>query len=205
MLLADRTGRTSRDCSTVDHLLLERRVLDLLDELSATVVDPLPEKSVEHAIAAEAPGLGADQAAAVRALCSSRQAVCSLIAPAGFGKTTTVHAAATAASAAGHPVLGLAATNQAAGELRQAGVPAMTIARFALDGAILPAGAVIVLDEVSQVARATPRSSWPPSPPPPAPRSGASAIPTRLSPSGPVASPRNSLTSRPAARSQAQP
>ena len=152
VLLADRTGRTSPQYSTVDHLLLERRVLDLLDELSATVVDPLPERNVEDAIAAEAPGLGADQAAAVRALCSSRQALCSLIAPAGFGKTTTVHAAATAASAAGHPVLGLAATNQAAGELLQAGIPAMTIARFALDGAAIPAGAVVVLDEVSQVA-----------------------------------------------------
>jgi conjugative relaxase-like TrwC/TraI family protein len=152
VLLADRTGRTSPQYSTVDHLLVERRVLDLLDELSATVVDPLPEKIIEDAIAAEAPGLGADQAAAVRALCSSRQALCSLIAPAGFGKTTTVHAAATAASAAGHPVLGLAATNQAAGELLQAGIPAMTIARFALDGAAVPAGAVVVLDEVSQVA-----------------------------------------------------
>ncbi|HVW31927.1 MAG TPA: AAA family ATPase, partial [Acidimicrobiia bacterium] len=49
-------------------------------------------------------------------------------------------------------VVGLAATNQAAGELRQAGIDATTIARFALDGARLPAGAVVVLDEVSQVA-----------------------------------------------------
>ncbi|MEW6473974.1 MAG: AAA family ATPase [Actinomycetota bacterium] len=78
--------------------------------------------------------------------------MCSLIAPAGFGKTTTVHAAATAASAAGHTIIGLAATNQAAGELRQAGIPATTIARFALDGATVPAEAVVVLDEVSQVA-----------------------------------------------------
>jgi hypothetical protein len=48
--------------------------------------------------------------------------------------------------------VGLAATNQAAGELRQAGIEAMTIARFALDGARLAAGAVVVLHEVSQVA-----------------------------------------------------
>ncbi|MGH8973906.1 MAG: AAA family ATPase, partial [Acidimicrobiia bacterium] len=75
-----------------------------------------------------------------------------LIAPAGFGKTTTVHAAALAASRAGHPVVGLAATNQAAGDLRLAGIPATTIARFALDGAALPPGAAVVLDEVSQVA-----------------------------------------------------
>ena len=107
---------------------------------------------MEQAVAAEAPGLGADQADAVRALCASGPALRTVIAPAGFGKTTTVHAAATAASAAGHPVVGLAATNQAAGELRHAGIDAMTIARFTLDGARLPAGAVVVLDEVSQVA-----------------------------------------------------
>jgi ATP-dependent exoDNAse (exonuclease V) alpha subunit len=71
---------------------------------------------------------------------------------AGFGKTTAVHAAAVAAVKAGHPIVGLAATNQAAGELRQAGIPAMTIARFALDSTALPPGAVVVLDEVSQVA-----------------------------------------------------
>src|SRR5204863_3723662 len=56
------------------------------------------------------------------------------------------------AGGAGRPVVGLAATNQAAGELRQAGLDAQTIARFALDGARLPTGAVVVLDEVSQVA-----------------------------------------------------
>jgi hypothetical protein len=71
---------------------------------------------------------------------------------AGFGKTTAVHAAAVAAVKAGHPVMGLATTNQAAGELRQAGIPAMTIARFALDGAVVPPGTVVVLEEVSQVA-----------------------------------------------------
>ena len=112
------------------------------------------ETLVGAAIAAEAPGLGADQADAVRALCAPGPAIRSLIAPAGFGKTTTVHAAALAAARAGHDVVGLAATHQAAGELRQAGVPAMTIARFALDGAALPPYAVVVLDEISQVATA---------------------------------------------------
>ena len=90
----------------------------------------------------------------MRALCQGGAAIRSLIAPAGFGKTTTVHAAAVAATTAGHPLVGLAATNQAVGELRQAGVPAMTIARFALDGATLHPGAVVILDEISQVATA---------------------------------------------------
>jgi hypothetical protein len=150
--LADRIGRTLAQYSTVDHLLLERRVLDLLDDLSITPVDAIEPGLVERAIASEAPGLGIDQADAVRALCRPGPAIRCVIAPAGFGKTTTVHAASTAAAAAGHPVVGLAATNQAAGELRQAGIDAMTIARFALDGARLPAGAAVVLDEVSQVA-----------------------------------------------------
>ena len=152
--LVDRTGRRSPLFSTRDHLLLEGRVLDHLDDLAATPIGGLDPAVVEAAIAAEAPGLGADQADAVRALCGGGPAVRSLIAPAGFGKTTTVHAAAVAATTTGHPVLGLAATNQAAGELRQAGVPAITIARFALDGAALPPGAVVVLDEISQVATA---------------------------------------------------
>ena len=150
--LTDRPGRTSAQYSTVDHLLLERRVLDLLDELYTTTVAAVDATLVERAIAAEAPGLGNDQGDAVRALCGSGPAIRTVIAPAGFGKTTTVHAAAVAVAAAGHPVVGLAATNQAAGELRQVGIEAMTIARFALDGGRLPAGAVVVLDEVSQVA-----------------------------------------------------
>jgi conjugative relaxase-like TrwC/TraI family protein len=152
--LVDRSGRRSPLFSTRDHLLLEGRVLDHLDHLAANPVAGLDPAVVERAVRAEAPGLGADQADAVRALCQGGPAIRSLIAPAGFGKTTTVHAAAVAATQAGHPVVGLAATNQAAGELRQAGVPAMTIARFALNGAALPPGAVIVLDEISQVATA---------------------------------------------------
>jgi conjugative relaxase-like TrwC/TraI family protein len=150
--LADRTQRTSAQYSTVDHLLLERRVLDLLDDLSTRRIDAIDRDGTERAAAGAAPHLGADQADAVQALCAAGPALRTLIAPAGFGKTTTVHAAATAAAAAGHPVVGLAATNQAAGELRQAGIDATTIARFAIDGARLPAEAVVVLDEVSQVA-----------------------------------------------------
>src|SRR5437660_824100 len=96
---------------------------------------PLKPMSATGSSLDSAPAPGVDQAAAVRILCAPGPAIRSLIAPAGFGKTTTVHAATGAASTAGHLVIGLAATNQAAGELRQAGIPAMTIARFALGGA----------------------------------------------------------------------
>jgi hypothetical protein len=95
-------------------------------DLCVTPVEAIPPSLVEEAIAAEAPGLGTDQSGAVEALCAAGPAIRTVIAPAGFGKTTTVHAAA-AAGAAGHPVMGLAATNQAAGELRQAGIEATTI------------------------------------------------------------------------------
>ncbi|HEY3238229.1 MAG TPA: AAA family ATPase, partial [Acidimicrobiia bacterium] len=154
VLLVDRTGRRSPEYSTMDHLQLEGRVLGYLDHLTDSQVAGIDETVVGAAIATEEPGLGADQAEAVRALCAPGPAIRSLIAPAGFGKTTTIHAAALAAARAGYDVVGLAATHQAAGQLRQAGVPAMTIARFALDGAALPPFAVVVLDEISQVATA---------------------------------------------------
>jgi conjugative relaxase-like TrwC/TraI family protein len=153
VLLNDRTGR-SPEYSTVDHLLTEDAVLYHLDRLIARRVPAIEQSIVESAIAGEDRDLGPDQATAARTLCSAGQALCSMISPAGFGKTTTVHAAVVAAAQAGLPVVGLAATNQAAGELRHAGIPAMTIARFNLDGARLTAGTVVVLDEVSQVATA---------------------------------------------------
>jgi hypothetical protein len=152
VLLVDRTGRRSPEYSTVDHLLTEDAVLYHLDRLTARRVVGIDRTIVERAIAAEAPGLGADQADAVRALCSAGEALRSLIAPAGFGKTTAVHAGVMAARDAGLPVVGLATTNQAAGELRHAGIPATTIARFTFDGTRLAPGTLVVLDEVSQVA-----------------------------------------------------
>ena len=72
--------------------------------------------------------------------------------PAGFGKTATLHAAASAAAAGGHPVVALAATNKAVAELHGVGLEASTIARFALDGCPLPVGAVVIIDEISQVS-----------------------------------------------------
>ena len=154
VLLVDRTGRRSPEYSTADHLLTEDAVLYHLDRVADRRVAGIDQTIIEQAIAAEAPGLGADQAAAVRALCSGGEALRSLISPAGFGKTTTMHAAVVAAHHGGLPVVGLAATNQAVDELRHAGIPAVTIARFILDGAHLAPNAVIVLDEVSQVATA---------------------------------------------------
>ena len=79
--------------------------------------------------------LGADQAEAVRVLCGPGPAVAAVVAPAGYGKTTTVHAAAVGRRSRRATGGRLAATNKAVAELRAAGLEAMTIARFALDGA----------------------------------------------------------------------
>ncbi|HLF40040.1 MAG TPA: MobF family relaxase, partial [Acidimicrobiia bacterium] len=71
VLLADRTGRRSAEYSTLDHLALEQRVLDHLGDLTVFPVDGVDPALVEEAITAEEPGLGADQAEAVRMLCEA--------------------------------------------------------------------------------------------------------------------------------------
>ena len=145
--------RRPPEWSTVAHRRLENTVLAHLDRLVATPAAPVPTDLVEAAVCAEG-RLGSDQAEAVRALCAGGTALRSLIAPAGFGKTTAVHAAAVACTAAGRPVLGVATTNQAVAGLRAVGLEAMTIARLRieLEKAPLDPGTVVVLDEVSQVA-----------------------------------------------------
>ena len=94
---------------------------------------------------------GSDQADAVEQLCSAGPALRALISPAGYGKTTTLAAATDAARRAGRPVLALSTTNQAVDQLRQVGIPAMTVARFARAGAKLEPGSVVVVDEFSQL------------------------------------------------------
>ena len=75
-----------------------------------------------------------------------------MLAAAGHGKTALTTTAAGIAAAGGRPVLALAATNKAVAELRAAGLEASTIARWRFDATPLPEGAVVVLDEVSQVS-----------------------------------------------------
>jgi hypothetical protein len=74
-----------------------------------------------------------------------------LIAPAGHGKTTTLAVAVDAAGRAGRPVLALATTNQAVDQLCQVGIPAVTVARFALDRQPLEPGTIVIVDEFSQL------------------------------------------------------
>ena len=153
---ANEAVRTPPQWTTASHLALEHRVLDRLGRLIGRHMDGLDRRQVEGAIVAEGVGLGVDQADSVRVLCGPGPALRSLIAPAGFGKTTALHAAARGATMCGLPVIGVATTNRAVAELRDVGVPAMTIARLALELAQRPLaeGTVVICDELSQVATA---------------------------------------------------
>ncbi len=147
----DSTGRAPGQWSTVAHRRLEDRVLDHLAVLQARQVAPLDQAAVTAALA-RARRLGDDQAAAVAMLAGPGAGLRALIAPAGYGKTTTLAAAVDAARRAGRPVLAVSTTNQAVGQLRQVGIPATTVARFALGHDALPPGCVVIVDEFSQLS-----------------------------------------------------
>jgi conjugative relaxase-like TrwC/TraI family protein len=150
LLNPDCSGRAPGQWSTVGHRRLEDRVLHHLGVVQhrhAAALDP----AAVDATVASAPGLGDDQATAVDTICAAGPALRALISPAGYGKTTTLATAVEAARRAGRPVLAVSTTNQAVDQLRQVGIPAMTVARFALAGAELQPGTVVVVDEFSQL------------------------------------------------------
>jgi conjugative relaxase-like TrwC/TraI family protein len=139
--------------STAEHRALEDHVLGRLEQLARRPDDGVRPEVVQASLGRE-PALGDDQADAVRELCAPGPALRALIAPAGHGKTTAVHAAAVAQNEAGRRVLGLGATNKAVEELRAVGMEAMTIARLRTqlgDRGLAP-GTLLVVDEVSKVS-----------------------------------------------------
>lgn len=138
--------------STVEHRALEDRVLVDLDHLRTAHRPGAPTADVEHAVAHSPVRLGEDQIEAVHVLAGDGPALRVVLAAAGHGKTALSTTAARIAEHHGHNVVALAATNQAVAELQAAGLTATTIARWRIDGAHLPDGAVVVLDEVSQVS-----------------------------------------------------
>jgi conjugative relaxase-like TrwC/TraI family protein len=148
----DPSGRTPPRWSTVAHRKLEDRVPANLTRLRKRIGVATPavvdETLLQHR------HLGEDQSRAVRILAGSGPAVRALIAPPGHGKTTVLRAGADAAVQSGRPVVALATTNQAVGELRHVGLEASTVARFALDGCHLQPDSVIIVDELSQLPTA---------------------------------------------------
>ena len=137
--------------STAAHRAMEDRTVALMGALAGRHVPAVKGAVLEAALVA-APALGEDQAAAVKVLAGEGGGLRAVLAPAGYGKTTMLHAAAQAAAADGHPVMAVATTAKAVAELAGAGLDARTIARLRLDLANGPlaAGTVVVLDEVSQ-------------------------------------------------------
>jgi len=146
----DLTGRAGSRWSTVEHLRLEESVVSDVSRLRQREVNGLGSEVVATTISGTS-ALGDDQVAAVNLLCAPGPALRALISPAGYGKTTTLAIAVEAVRRAGRPVLAVSTTNQAVEQLRQAGIPAVTVARFALTGAHLDPGTVVVVDEFSQL------------------------------------------------------
>ena len=149
LVVDDPSGRTPGRWSTVSHRQVEDRVLDCLVRLQQRQVEGLDPTEVDAAI--RVGSLGPDQEGAVQVLAGAGAGLRALISPPGYGKTTTLSVAVDAARRSGRTLLALATTNQAVEQLRHVGIPAMTIARFALDRAVLEPGTVLVVDEFSQV------------------------------------------------------
>jgi conjugative relaxase-like TrwC/TraI family protein len=137
--------------STAAHRALEDDTLGLLDVLQGRPAAPIPTVASGLSGASD---LGPDQCQAVGVLCGEGGAVRVVLAPAGYGKTAMVHAAARAAGADGRLVVAVSTTAKAVAELAGAGLPASTIARLRLEleRRPLPPGTVVVVDEVSQTS-----------------------------------------------------
>ena len=148
-------GRRSAEWSTAAHRDVEDRTLALMDSLAARPAAVISDAAVEAVLGA-APGLGEDQVAAVRVLAGEGNSLRAVLSPAGYGKTTMLHAAAQAAATEGRPVVAVATTAKAVAELAGAGLEAKTIARLRIDlsDGPLAAGTVVVLDEISQTPTA---------------------------------------------------
>ncbi|HSS08722.1 MAG TPA: MobF family relaxase [Acidimicrobiales bacterium] len=146
----DPSGRMTPRWSTLAHRRVEDRVLANLSTLRHRRGIALDPTAIERVVN-ERSHLGDDQRNAVAVLGAAGPAVRAVIAPAGYGKTTMLQAAADAAGCSGRPVVALSSTNQAVAELRRAGLDAVTVARFALDGCPLADNSVVVIDELSQL------------------------------------------------------
>jgi conjugative relaxase-like TrwC/TraI family protein len=145
--------------STLDTLVVEQHVLDL-------AARPADRRGVAEPAAVEAAiadaGLGADQAAAVRAVTQHGDSVICLVGPAGAGKSRTLGAAARAWQTSGIRVRGLAVSAVAAGVLHaEAGIASETVAKLLFEHDRpegpdprwrLRRGEVVVVDEASMVA-----------------------------------------------------
>ncbi len=139
--------------STVAQRTIEDDTLRILDRLTERPGVPIPPQTVAERLGAVG-FLGTDQCQAVSVLCGPGGSLRTVLAPAGYGKTVMAHVAAGCATADGRTVMAVATTAKAVAELDAAGLRARTIARFRYDltDRPLPAGTVVILDEISQTS-----------------------------------------------------
>lgn len=148
-------GSSEQRYTTRELLALERSLVVgalAVQDSGASVADPA---AVEHALT-DAGHLSGEQRRMVRRLALDPHGVQLVMAPAGSGKTSALAAVVAAYQDSGVRIVGTTLSAKAAGVLRNsAGLPTFTVTRFladlrAVDGT-LPPGAVVVIDEASQV------------------------------------------------------
>jgi conjugative relaxase-like TrwC/TraI family protein len=152
------TARGLTRYSTPAMLAAERQVLDAFDHGIDRDIGIVTPDLVETAIAAR-PSLGDDQAAMVRAICTSGDQFQCVLGPAGSGKTFALDAARDAWQRAGYHVIGAADQGTAAEVLALGtGIRAETLEYWLtlLDthpdpNSVLDARTVLLVDEASTV------------------------------------------------------
>jgi conjugative relaxase-like TrwC/TraI family protein len=112
-----------------------RRLINLESELLAAFNDPRVVGQIDvdlvDRIIAESPTIGADQADAVRRVCTQGRSVEVIVGRAGTGKTFTMNTVRLAFEAAGYHIVGVAPSARAARELSEgAGIETWTVPRF---------------------------------------------------------------------------
>jgi conjugative relaxase-like TrwC/TraI family protein len=144
--------------STPAMLAAERQVLDAFDQGIERGVGMVTPDVIDAAIAVR-PSLGDDQAAMVRAICTSGDQFQCVLGPAGSGKTFALDAAREAWQCAGYQVIGAADQGTAAEVLALGtGIRAETLEYWLtlLDthpepGSVLDARTVLLVDEASTI------------------------------------------------------
>jgi ATP-dependent exoDNAse (exonuclease V) alpha subunit len=143
--------------STPELLALEQRIVDPAIESRRRGVAVASRRAVEH-VEATRPKLTEEQRTMVRRLSLDGDGVAVVVGNAGTGKTYALGAARDAWQAAGIPVLGVAVARRAAHELQDdSGIASTSVAALLADlgrweGARLPDGCVLVVDEAGMVA-----------------------------------------------------
>ena len=135
-----------RQWTSRELLDTEQRFIDALEQGSPP---PAGTDTVHEALARHG-DMGADQRAAVEAICRTTAAVSVLVGPAGTGKTHTIDAIRAVHDAAGVPIRGAAPSARAALELAAStGMPTSTLHRLLVDQHLdrTSPGSLLVIDE----------------------------------------------------------